>query len=83
VEAGEGLGDLVARAAGRRQWGKSKKRRGALAVASLSDLDRAVITAAADAGYQWIVASTVNGAASLGDDTRSVGMKLRIGGTEV
>ena len=83
VEAGEGLGDLVARAAGRRQWGKSKKRRGALAVASLSDLDRAVITAAADAGYQSIVASTVDGAAALGDDVRSVGMKLSIGGTEV
>jgi DUF1009 family protein len=83
VEAGEGLGDLVARAAGRRQWGKSKKRRGALAVASLSDFDRAVITAAADAGYQWIVASAGDGAAGLADDVRSVGMKLSIGGTEV
>ncbi len=83
VEAGEGLGDLVARAAGRRQWGKSKKRRGALAVASLSDLNRAVITAAADAGYQWIVASSGDDAAGLGDDVRSVGMKLSIGGKEV
>jgi len=54
-----------------------------LAVASLSDLDRAVITAAADAGYQSIVASTVDGAAALGDDVRSVGMKLSIGGKEV
>jgi DUF1009 family protein len=83
VEAGEGLGDLVARAAGRRQWGKSKKRRGALAVASLSDLNRAVITAAADAGYQWIVASSGDDAAGLGDDVRSVGMKLSIGGKEL
>jgi DUF1009 family protein len=83
VEAGEGLGDLVARAAGRRQWGNSKKRRGALAVASLSDLDKGVITAAADAGYQWIVASAVDGAAGLADDVRSVGMRLGIGGTEV
>lgn len=82
VEAGEGLGDLVARAAGRRQWGKSKKRRGALAVASLSDLDRGVITAAADAGYRWIVASAANGAAGIRDEIRAVGMKLRIGGTE-
>ena len=82
VEAGEGLGDLVARAAGRRQWGKSKKRRGALAVASLADLDRDVITAAGDAGYEWIVASAADGAAGLRDDIRSVGMKVRIGGTE-
>jgi DUF1009 family protein len=83
VEAGEGLGDLVVRAAGRRQWGKSKKRRGTLAVASLSDLNRAVITAAADAGYQWIVASRGDDAAGLADDVRSVGMKLGIGGKEV
>jgi hypothetical protein len=54
-----------------------------LAVASLSDLDRAVITAAADAGYQWIVASAGDGPAGLGDDVRSVGMKLSIGGKEL
>ncbi|MBY0225541.1 MAG: UDP-2,3-diacylglucosamine diphosphatase LpxI [Hyphomicrobium sp.] len=82
VEAGEGLSALVTRAAERRQWGKSKKRRGALTVASLADLDRDVITAAGDAGYEWIVASAADGAAGLRDDIRSVGMKVRIGGTE-
>ncbi len=82
VEAGEGLGDLVARAAGRRQWGKSKKRRGALAVASLRDVDQAVIDAAADAGYERIASSSVNGAAGIADDIRAAGMKLIVGGRQ-
>ncbi len=82
VEAGEGLGDLVARAAGRRQWGKSKKRRGALAVASLGDVDHAVITAAADAGYERIVVSAADGTAELADDMRSAGLRLVVGGKE-
>jgi DUF1009 family protein len=82
VEAGEGLGDLVARAAGRRQWGKSKKRRGALAVASLGNVDQAVIKAAADAGYERIVASAADGAAGIADDIRAVGMKLVVGGRQ-
>jgi DUF1009 family protein len=79
VESGEGLSALVARAAGRRQWGKSKKRRGALAVASLSDLDTGVITAAADAGYDRIVAITDEGADKFSDEIRTVGMRLVAG----
>lgn len=81
VEAGEGLGDLVARAAGRRQWGKSKKRRGALAVASLGDVDQTVIAAAADAGYERIVASAADGGPGLADDVRAAGMRLDVRGS--
>jgi UDP-2,3-diacylglucosamine hydrolase len=80
VETGEGLADLVARAAGRRQWGKSKKRRGALAVRALGDLDQAVITAAADAGYERIVAA--EDAPGIAERARAAGLAVQIGGRD-
>jgi DUF1009 family protein len=83
VETGEGLSDLVARAAGRRQWGKSKKRRGALAVAWLGDVDASVIRTAAVAGYERIVAAGVDGAApGLADEVRAVGLMLEVRGKD-
>jgi DUF1009 family protein len=77
VETGEGLAALVMRAAARRQWGKSTKRRGSLALATLGDLEPAVITAAADAGYERIVAASDEGATTkLADDVRAAGLTL-------
>ncbi len=76
VETGEGLSDLVARAAGRRQWGKSKTRRGALAVRALGDVDHAVITAAADAGYERIVAA--EDAPGIAERARAAGLIVEV-----
>jgi DUF1009 family protein len=58
VETGEGIADLIARAARLRQWGRGwrNRRRGAVVVASLSDLGEDDIAAAASAGYAAIVA---------------------------
>jgi DUF1009 family protein len=81
VETGEGLADLVARAAGRRQWGKSKKRRGALVVGSLGDVDEAVIQHAADAGYERIVAA--EDAPGIAERVRAAGLVIEIRGRDV
>jgi DUF1009 family protein len=80
VETGEGLADLVARAAGRRQWGKSKKRRGALAVTALGDVNEAVITAAADAGYERIVAA--EDAPGIAERARAAGLVVEVRGRD-
>jgi DUF1009 family protein len=62
VETGEGVAELIGRAAGLRQWGGSKKRRGALVLAALDDIDETAVGAAVEAGYERIVA----GASSAG-----------------
>lgn len=79
VETGEGLGALVARAAGLRQWGSDRKRRGALAIASPADLDTASIEAATAAGYESIAAAdgtVLSG--PLQDAIRAAGLRLDI-----
>ncbi len=78
VETGEGLTDLVARAAARRQWGRSKTRRGALAVRALVDVDEAVIQAAAEAGYARIIA--VEDAPGIAERARAQGLAVTIAG---
>jgi DUF1009 family protein len=85
VETGEGVAELIGRAAGRRQWGGSKKRRGALVVAALDDVDADAVRAAAEAGYERIVA----GAASAGSSDRvraligGLGLRLEVRGEGV
>ncbi len=81
VETGEGLADLVARAAGRRQWGKSRKRRGALAVGALGDVEEVVIRRAADAGYERIVAT--EDAPGIAERVRAAGLVVDIRGRDV
>ena len=78
VETGEGLADLVARAAGRRQWGRSKKRRGALAVRALGDVTEAVIIAAVDAGYERIIAA--EDAPGIAERVRAAGLAVEVRG---
>jgi DUF1009 family protein len=81
VETGEGLEALVARAAGLRQWGSARKRRGALSVSSAADLDAAVIAAAAKAGYESIA---VDGEGPPSGDVvhaiRAAGLRLDVRG---
>ncbi len=80
VETGEGLAELIARAAGRRQWGKSKTRRGALAVRALGDVDEAVIRQVANAGYERIVAAEdAPGIAAL---ARTAGLAVEVRGRD-
>jgi DUF1009 family protein len=84
VETGEGLEALVARAAGLRQWGNARKRRGALSVSSAADLDASVIAAASKAGYESIA---VAGDAPPSDDVvhavRAAGLRLDVRGARV
>jgi DUF1009 family protein len=80
IETGEGLAELIGRAARLRQWGGSKKRRGALVVAALDDLDEPAIRSAAEAGYERIVARAAS--AGLADRFRAMigtrGLKLEV-----
>jgi UDP-2,3-diacylglucosamine hydrolase len=82
VETGEGLNALVTRAAGLRQWGRSKKRRGALTVATLADVDQTVIEAAGSAGYERIVVGTGSAGSvqTVEQWARSVGLLLDVRG---
>jgi hypothetical protein len=80
IETGEGVAELIGRAAGLRQWGGSKKRRGALVVAALDDLDEPEIWSAAEAGYERIVAGSSS--AGLANRVRAMigarGLKLEV-----
>lgn len=77
VETGEGLAALVSRATRLRQWGKSKKRRGALVVANQSDLGQDVIEACAAAGYERIVViSDPSAASAIEPFMRAAGLTL-------
>jgi DUF1009 family protein len=77
VETGEGLEALVARAAGLRQWGNARKRRGALSVSSAADLDASVIAAAAKAGYECIaVAGEAPPSGDVVHAIRAAGLRL-------
>jgi DUF1009 family protein len=66
VETGEGVNELLMRAAGLRQWGRRlrNRRRGSLVLASLADLGELEIAASAAAGYAHIVALSDGGTRS-------------------
>ncbi len=57
VESGEGVSEMLARAASLRQWGDqtSKKRTGLVVVRAAADIDAAVIAATAKAGLRGLV----------------------------
>jgi DUF1009 family protein len=77
VETGEGLADLITRAAERRQWGRSKKRRGAVACAALTEGDMAAVAAAGAAGYErLVVPGDVLVSAAIRDAIRATGLIL-------
>lgn len=77
VETGEGLAALIRRATLLRQWGKSKKRRGALVAANLADLGQDVIEACAAAGYERITVISEEAAASkIEPRVRAAGLTL-------
>ncbi|MCH9807470.1 MAG: UDP-2,3-diacylglucosamine diphosphatase LpxI [Alphaproteobacteria bacterium] len=73
VEAGEGIGDLIERAAGLRQWGGGlfARRKGVLVLAAGRDLEQDMIAKAAEAGFAGIVVVLQKFAASVADSAIS------------